>query len=121
MDEKLYRQLVAVIRRHSFHIVVGDADGYHEFTNMGSGSGGTVLVRCLTLVAAYAYGIYPRGHTWYIPLSDLHRAIHERAESETVRTGPVRCRASRLRRHARSHTLEYVLIHCLKRLRLFSA
>ncbi len=83
MDEKLYRQLVAVIRRHSFHIVVGDADGYHEFTNMGSGSGGTVLVRCLTLVAAYAYGTYPRGHTWYIPLSDLHRAIHDRAESDT--------------------------------------
>ena len=83
MDERLYRQMVAVIRWFSFQIIVADADGYHEFTNMGSGSGGTVLVRCLTLVAAYAYGIYPRGHTWYIPLSDLHRAIHERAESDT--------------------------------------
>ena len=62
MDERLYRQMVAVIRRFSFQIIVADADGYHEFTNMNGDAGDTVLVRCLTLQACYAYGNYPRGH-----------------------------------------------------------
>lgn len=83
MDEKLYRRLVAVIRKHSFQIVVSDADGYHEYTSMNGDAGSTVMVRCLTLQACYAYGNYPRGHKWFIPLSDLNRAVHERAESDT--------------------------------------
>ena len=83
MDERLYRQMVAVIRRFSFQIIVADADGYHEFTNMNGDAGDTVLVRCLTLQACYAYGNYPRGHKWYIPLSDLHTAIRERSAEET--------------------------------------
>ena len=33
MDEKLYRQIVAVIGRHSFQIKVEDEDGYHAFTS----------------------------------------------------------------------------------------
>ena len=83
MDERLYRQIVAVIRRFSFQIIVADADGYHEFTNMNGDAGDTVLVRCLTLQTSYAYGSYPRGHKWFIPLSDLHMAIRDRSESDT--------------------------------------
>ena len=83
MDERLYKQLVAVIRKHSFQIVVADADGYHEFTNMTGDTGDTVMVRCLTLMASYAYGNYPRGHMWYVPLSDLHRAIRDRSNVDT--------------------------------------
>ena len=65
MDERLYRQMVAVIRRFSFQIIVADADGYHEFTNMNGDAGDTVLVRCL------------------IPLSDLHKAIRDRSSEDT--------------------------------------
>ncbi len=83
MDERLYKQMVAVIRKFSFQIIVADADGYHEFTSMNGEAGHTVMVRCLTLQACYAYGNYPRGHKWFIPLSDLHRAIRERSESDT--------------------------------------
>ena len=83
MDERLYRQMVAVIRRFSFQIIVADADGYHEFTNMNGDVGDTVLVRCLTLQTSYAYGNYPRGHKWYIPLSDLHKAIRDRSARDT--------------------------------------
>ena len=83
MDERLYRQVVAVIRRFSFQVIVADADGSHEFTNMNGDVGDTVLVRCLTLQACYAYGNYPRGHKWYIPLSDLHKAIRDRSAVDT--------------------------------------
>lgn len=83
MDEKLYRQIVAVIVRHSFQIKVADADGFHEFTSVSGGQGNTVLARCLTLETAYAYGTYPRGHRWYIPLSDLHRAIRKMSAENT--------------------------------------
>ncbi len=65
MDERLYRQLVAVIRKHSFQIKVEDEDGYHEFTSDTCEEGETVLVRCLTLRTDYAYGDYPRGHLRY--------------------------------------------------------
>ena len=83
MDEKLYRQLVEVIRKYSFQILVADADIYREFTSMNGEAGDTVMVRCLALQTSYTYGKYPRGHRWYIPICDLHRAIRERSENDT--------------------------------------
>ena len=59
MDEKLYRQIVAVIRRHSFQIKVEE------------------------LRADYAYGDYPRGHRWFIPQSEIHREIRRMSRSDT--------------------------------------
>lgn len=82
MDERLYRNLVAVIRKHSFQIRVEDEDGYREFTSASGKQGETVLVRCLTLAASYRYGDYPSGHRWYIPVSDLHKAVRSMAESD---------------------------------------
>ena len=82
MDEKLYKQLVAVIRKNSFQIKVEDADGYHEFTSASSREGETVLLRCLTLQASYTYGNYPNGHRWFIPLCELHGAIRSLSESD---------------------------------------
>ena len=83
MDEKLYRQIVAVIRRHSFQIKVEDEDGYHAFTSDTCEEGETVPLRCLTLRADYAYGDYPRGHRWFIPQSELHREIRRMSRSDT--------------------------------------
>lgn len=83
MDEKLYQKLVEVIRKYSFQIVVADADSYREFTSMNGEAGDTVMVRCLALQTSYTYGKYPRGHRWYIPICDLHRAIRERSENDT--------------------------------------
>ena len=83
MDERLYRQLVAVIRKHSFQIKVEDEDGYHEFTSDTCEEGETVLVRCLTLRTDYAYGGYPRGHLWHIPLSDIHKEIRKISRTDT--------------------------------------
>ena len=86
MDERLYRQMVAVIRRFSFQIIVADADGYHEFTNMNGDAGDTVLVRCLTLQACYAYGNYPRGHKfmWRARRCDLTRYDVEKVVSDAT-------------------------------------
>ena len=83
MDERLYRQMAAVIRSHSFQIQVEDEDGYHEFTSDTCEEGETVLVRCLTLKANYTYGDYPRGHLWHIPLSEIHKVIREMSAAST--------------------------------------
>jgi len=80
MDEGLYRNIVAVIKRHSYLIVVADADGYHEFSSLTDDSGSTMPARCLTLKTVYGYGSYPSGHRWYIPLSDLQRAVRKYSE-----------------------------------------
>lgn len=82
MDEKLYRQMLAVIDRYSFQIKIKDADGMLAFSGLSGDPTCPVLVRCLTMEVSFAYGSYPRGHVWHIPLNDLHRAVRKMSEAD---------------------------------------
>ena len=83
MDDKTYRNIVALIERYSYQIKVKDPDAYHAFTDLSGSEGRTVPMRCLTLAFAHRYGSYQPGHEWFIALKEMGRTIRRMSSSDT--------------------------------------
>lgn len=75
MKEKVYKQMVAIIKENAAWIKVIDVNGMQTCLTVVEGQVLNILVRCLVLQVFYSRGNYPKGHVFTIPVHDLHIAL----------------------------------------------